>query len=98
MNIIKAKLCNEIINHSLVKRITTHPFGTPNPFLFLSIKESEMLKRKKIYSAQMREEKFCPQVSNLTSCWNLKFSILLGENTQQYAGSQHSCLMHRQRV
>lgn len=47
MNTIKVKLCNEIINHSLIKRITTHPFGAPNPLQFLSIKESGMPERKR---------------------------------------------------
>ena len=49
MNTIKVKLHDEIINHNLIKRITTHPFGAPNPFPFLSIKESGMpeIKRKK---------------------------------------------------
>lgn len=90
MNIIKVKLCVEIINHNLIKRITTHPFGAPNPFPFLSIKESGMpeRKRKKIYSSQMRgKEEFVPQVSNLNGCWSLQFSLLLGENTQQCVGS-----------
>lgn len=44
----------------------------------------------------MREEKFCPQVSNLTNFWNWNFSVLLGENTQKYAGSRDRCSMHRQ--
>lgn len=43
----------------------------------------------------MRDEEFFPQVSNLTSCWNLKFSMLPGENTQKCAGSLHGCLIHR---
>ena len=84
------KLCDEIIKHNLIKRITTHPFGAPNPFPFLSIKESGMpeRKRKNTYSAQMRgEEEFLPQVSNLNGCWSLRFSLLLGENTQECAGS-----------
>lgn len=74
MNTIKVKLHDEIINHNLIKRITTHPFGAPNPFPFLSIKESGMpeRKRKKKYFAQMREEeKFVLQVSNLNGCWSL---------------------------
>ena len=47
MNTIKVKLHDEIINHNLIKRITTHPFGAPNPFPFLSIKESGMPERKR---------------------------------------------------
>lgn len=71
MNTIKVKVCNEIINHSLIKRITTHPFGGPNPFQFLSMKESGIpgkYNKEKVYFAQMRVEELFPQVSNLSDC------------------------------
>lgn len=53
MNTIKVKVCNEIINHSLIKRITTHPFGAPNPFPFCPSKSQECQEEegKKMYFA-----------------------------------------------
>ena len=95
MNTIKVKMCNEIINHSLVKRITTHPFGAPNPFPFLSIKESGMPGRKRgenvLCPNKRRLANLLPQVSNLNGCSNLQFSVLLRQNTQECAGSLHAC-------
>lgn len=43
-----------------------------------------------MYSAQTKEEEFIPQVSNLSGCWRLQFSLLLREETQECAGSLHA--------
>lgn len=60
MDIIKVGLCNEIINRSLIRRMATHPFGAPDPFPLLSIKEMGMLERKRIGILPKGEEKRNP--------------------------------------
>lgn len=101
MNTIKVKMCNEIINHSLIKRITTHPFGAPNPFPFCPSKSQECQqeegKKKCTFLNGKRLANLLPQVSNLNGCWSLQFSVLLRENTQECAGSLHACYDARQK-